>query len=236
MSRSVFRDARLARGLVIEEVARRAGLPLAAAENIDAGRLEDLPPGVYARAFVRGWAGAVGLDPEEAVRGVSSVLPVAPDPFPLLREIARARPPESVLQVAAEWLEGWTTVHPLARRYAAASLDAVFLVGFSASLTALTAGICGVSVPMLMQSAGGAMSLLCVLVWALYFLCSAVGGVTPGLWLCSASPSEARRPLTLPEVFRRAQGLWLEELSIVVAFLATSRPFNAVDRDRPATT
>ena len=96
MSPSLFRDARVGRGLALEEVAGQAGLPLKFARYIDAGRLECLPPGVYARSFVRAFAGAVGLDPHEAIQNVEHDLPVEPDPFPVLREITRARPPDSV--------------------------------------------------------------------------------------------------------------------------------------------
>ena len=234
MRPSVFRNARLGRGLAIEDVAGRAGLPLAIAGHIDAGQFEHLPPGVYARSFVRAFAGAVGLDPREALEAVGSDLPAEPDPFPLLREIARTRPPDSVLQLATEWLDHWMGARPAARRHAAACVDAVILLGFSASLTALTAWFCAVGVPALMEAAGGVMSLLYILVWAIYFLFSAIGNLTPGLWLCSAAPSGASCPLRLPEVLRRAQRLWLDECSILVNLMAAPRATNSLDRDRPA--
>lgn len=232
MRPSLFRDARLGRGLALEEVAGQAGLPLKIARDIDAGRLECLPPGVYARSFVRAFAGAVGLNPHEAIQEVGTDLPVEPDPFPFLREIARTRPPDSVLMWALERMEGWTGMGPPARRHAAACLDTVILLAFSAWLTAMTAWFCGVDIPTLVQTAGVAMSLLCVLVWALYFLFSAVGGLTPGLWLCAAAPARDACTLTLPEVLRRTHDLWLEECSILVSLVAASR----VERDRPAAT
>ena len=211
MSLSVFRDARLRRGMTVDDVARRAGLPPPIAEHIDAGHLDRLPPGVYARSFVRAFAAAVGLDPKEALDAVSPDLPAEPDPFPFLREIVRARPPESVVEVAAEWLEGWLGTRPATKRGAAACLDAVILLSFCAWLTTLTAWFCDVDVSLLVRSAGGTMIAVCLVVWTLYFLCAGIGGVTPGLWLCGAAPTGDGRPLGLPEVFRRAQELWLEQ-------------------------
>ena len=55
--------------------------------KIDEGRFGELPPGLYARSYVRSFASAVGLDPAEALKEVEHLLPGAPDPLPVMREL-----------------------------------------------------------------------------------------------------------------------------------------------------
>jgi cytoskeleton protein RodZ len=63
-----LRDARVARGLSLEDMAASLRIPRAHLAAIEEGRVGDLPAPVYALGFVRVYARALGLDEEEAVR------------------------------------------------------------------------------------------------------------------------------------------------------------------------
>lgn len=80
--------ARLDRGLELSEVARRTCLSPGVVQKIDAGRFSELPRGVYARAYVRAFAVALDLDPEEVLTAVAGDLPPAEDPLPVMRGAA----------------------------------------------------------------------------------------------------------------------------------------------------
>ena len=91
---------RLERGLSIADIAASTRLPPSMVTKIDEGRFEELPAGVYARGYVRAFAAAVGVDPARVLRDLDGLLPEAPDPFPLLREIKQAAQPRR----RREWL------------------------------------------------------------------------------------------------------------------------------------
>jgi transcriptional regulator with XRE-family HTH domain len=63
-----LRDARVARGLSLEDLAASLRIRRAHLAALEAGRVGDLPAQVYAVGFVRAYARALGLDEEEAVR------------------------------------------------------------------------------------------------------------------------------------------------------------------------
>lgn len=71
------------RGMSIEEIARATRIPLASVERLEADRFDDLPGEVFVRGFLRSYARAVGVDPDEilALYGASRRVPyVAPVP------------------------------------------------------------------------------------------------------------------------------------------------------------
>jgi cytoskeleton protein RodZ len=63
-----LRDARLALGYSIEEVAARLRIRRPHLEALEEGRIRDLPGVAYAVGFVRAYAGGLGLDTEDLVR------------------------------------------------------------------------------------------------------------------------------------------------------------------------
>nr|MBA3641040.1 helix-turn-helix domain-containing protein [Acidobacteriota bacterium] len=71
--------ARLARGLSLEEILGRTALSLGVLKKIDEGRYSELPPGLYARSYVKMFAVEVGVEPELALANLEPVLPAAPD-------------------------------------------------------------------------------------------------------------------------------------------------------------
>ena len=83
-------EARLALGISVEEMAGRLRIRRAHLEALEEGRLRDLPGAAYAVGFVRSYAAALGLDPDEMARrfrdltGPAAVKPrlVFPEPVP----------------------------------------------------------------------------------------------------------------------------------------------------------
>ena len=76
--------ARVQRGMGLSQLAARTLLSGPIIDKIDEGRFAELPGGLYARSYIRAFASAVGLDPEEAVRELAERLPPAQDPFSCL--------------------------------------------------------------------------------------------------------------------------------------------------------
>ena len=85
-----LREARLALGISVEEMAGHLRIRRAHLEALEEGRLRDLPGAAYAVGFVRSYAAALGLGPDEMARrfrdltGPAAVKPrlVFPEPVP----------------------------------------------------------------------------------------------------------------------------------------------------------
>jgi len=92
--------ARIASRLSLQQIGIRTALSPSVLRNLDEGRFELLPSGVYARSYVRTFAAAVGLDPEAALAELEHLLPGAPDPVPALN--ARRRGAEWPVHLALQ--------------------------------------------------------------------------------------------------------------------------------------
>ena len=74
-----LKDARIKKGYDIEDVHRITKIQKRYLEAIEAGNLDALPGHFYARAFVKSYAEAVGLDPGIVLEQINSTdLPQAP--------------------------------------------------------------------------------------------------------------------------------------------------------------
>ena len=62
---SFLRRARESRGLVLADIAQKTKVARSTLELLERGQLAELPPGVYARGFIRSFARAVGTDETE---------------------------------------------------------------------------------------------------------------------------------------------------------------------------
>ncbi|HHY16191.1 MAG TPA: helix-turn-helix domain-containing protein [Firmicutes bacterium] len=60
---TLLQEARLERGLTIEEIAEQTKIRTQFLVAIEEGRLEDLPDRAYVRAFLRTYARALGVEP-----------------------------------------------------------------------------------------------------------------------------------------------------------------------------
>ena len=76
--------ARINCHLTLEQIGVRTALSPTVLRDLDEGRFERLPSGLYARSYVRAFAAAVGLDPEDTLTQLEQLLPGAPDPVPVL--------------------------------------------------------------------------------------------------------------------------------------------------------
>jgi transcriptional regulator with XRE-family HTH domain len=74
-----LRRARERRDLTLEQVSERTKVSVAHFDGLERGDLSRWPAGIFGRAFVRGYAGAVGLDPEEVVAAFVRIYPESPD-------------------------------------------------------------------------------------------------------------------------------------------------------------
>jgi transcriptional regulator with XRE-family HTH domain len=87
-----LRHERDLRGMSLEEVARATRIPLASLERVEADRFDDLPGEVFVRGFLRSYARAIGLEPDEilalygSARRVPNVAPIPVNATPTHRE------------------------------------------------------------------------------------------------------------------------------------------------------
>jgi hypothetical protein len=218
-----LRRARLQRGIGLSQVIARTMLSARIVNMIDAGRLAELPGGIYARSYVRAFASAVGLDGDEAVASLEDRLPPAQDPMPTLREISRVSEPAWVLAfsdaraavirsvagaaaAARRRTVASTTGWPdAARRVAAAAIDAAILLALLAAIVRTTAWTCGVGVDALLAVSSPALAAMWGILVALYFVVlGGVGGRTPGAWITQLRHDGRRSQRHLPAVLERA--------------------------------
>jgi len=74
-----LRRARERQGLTLEQVSGRTKVSVAHFAGLERGDISRWPTGIFGRAFVRGYASAVGLDPEELVAAFARIYPESPD-------------------------------------------------------------------------------------------------------------------------------------------------------------
>src|SRR5688500_8519841 len=148
--------ARVASGLSIEDLLSRTALSRGVIQKIDEGRFAELPPGLYARSYVKTFAAEVGVEPDEALANLEPLLPGAPKPLPAMREIK---------------VESEGTLHLPLARISAATFDAILLiVAVIAPVLLLAAWSSGVDVRTLLADAGGPIGAFCALPVSLYFV------------------------------------------------------------------
>jgi len=181
--------ARLRRGLSLTDLGARTRLSPRVLRVLDEGRFSELPGGLYARGYVRAYALAVDLDPDQTVDELAPQLPLAEDPIPRMLAIARTEDPDWLIRLENAQASVGTWLENLAARLRAqvparhavrsAAIDGSILVGLQALLTAVTAWLCGVHVQSLLASAGAALA--------------AVWGLQVGVYLSLASHVRQRR-------------------------------------------
>ena len=182
---------------------------------MDNGQFDRLPAGLYARAYVRSVATALGLDPGATL---AELLPLLPglDSLPGTPTAPSAGLANSTIRpiaAAASWSNGhdddW-------RRFGGTLLDGLALLALQLLIAVLAAVAAGVGVGQLVLSAWPALVLLWLITSTLYFVVFAgVSGLTPGDRLCGVR-SSPESPLTGGQVVRRAGAIFLAKSSIVI--------------------
>ena len=222
-------EARARKNLSLAEVSSRTSLSPAVVRKIDEGRFDELPPGLYARSYVRSFAGAVGLDPAETLKEVEHLLPGAPDPLPVMRELKgptvtnRVTAAFTRMRRRGDSTEASTDVdppeaysdperdqhdHPAYRtqlvRIGAAAVDAIVLLALNGALLLVIALSTGLPPSSLLRQSA-ALSALCAVPTVLYFvLFNGIAGRTLGGWLCRMPEPLPHPPLTLDAILRRS--------------------------------
>ena len=191
--------ARLRRGLSLTDVGARTRLSPRVLRVLDEGRFGELPGGLYARGYVRAYALAVDLDPDETVDELSPQLPIAEDPIPRMLAIARTEDPDWLiaLENARASAEAWIdsriarlrALMPAGDALKAIGIDVSVLVVLQAVLMMLTAWMCGVGLHSLLTTSSMPLA--------------AVWGLQVGIYLSLASRVRQRRTgvvLRLPQI------------------------------------
>lgn len=109
-----LRNARQRKGLTFTEIERTTRINRHYLEAIESEHFDVLPAPVYARGFLRSYARALGLDPDEAVALMPADLPRPPglDPLPGLRRAGNDAPalPLPALPSIPFATRGWAIV------------------------------------------------------------------------------------------------------------------------------
>jgi cytoskeleton protein RodZ len=115
----MLREARESLGLDLAQVAEDTRIRLPFLEAIEEGRFQDLPGSAYAPAFLRGYAGCVGLDVDRVMEvyrsGDKPAVPAAELHFPVV-PIERRTPRGALLLASVALLIGaYVTWHAMTR-------------------------------------------------------------------------------------------------------------------------
>ena len=192
--------ARLQKGIDLARITATTALHPSVVAKIDQGRFEELPAGIYARAYVRAFASAVGVNAHHAVADLEPLLPAVVDPVPAMRELS---PPSSLDTLKSFFATQQWPVKDVRlpwRRVGASALDALLLVSIGVVLMFVVAWTCGVPVHVLLEQAGLELAVMYSVPVLLYFLLlERVAGRTVGAMACGTGEEvTARVVLRLP--------------------------------------
>ena len=189
-----LRRARIGRGESLTSIAARSGARVDLLQAIEDGRFQDLPTGIYARATVRRYAGAVGLDPDEILALCAPFLPAVEDPITALSRLrgvppprrrpaenAASKPESSVPRASShEVLDEAPLAWPSWRMLAASAIDATAVLGMLLAVVTCTVAM-GVPMSALGRAAAPAFALMAFVLGGCYFVVlGGVMGATPG--------------------------------------------------------
>jgi transcriptional regulator with XRE-family HTH domain len=231
-----LRQAREARGLSLKQLGDRTRIGQAILQRIEAGDFAALPPGVYARGYLRAYAKAVGLDPAEVVAEFESRLPACKTTITSIRRsidgasermrIGERLRFDSILAWRSETAVDPGDAHRLPgaragwRLYLAAIVDGLLLAVAALLLLAISAFACGVTIAELLRLAALSMVVLFGVIVTGYFgLLGGVAGRTLGAHVAGIQLVRAAQgPLDLAGIIRRGWYCLIKELSILVGF------------------
>ncbi|MBA2258525.1 MAG: helix-turn-helix domain-containing protein [Acidobacteria bacterium] len=223
----ILHDARIEKNIPLAALSARTFLSPTIVRKIDEGRFDELPPGLYARSYVKSFAAEVGLDPGDALKAVEHLLPGAPDPLPVMRELKGPTVTDRFLAMAARFrtregawrlperdvreehddpgLEhGVSAFQQQLVRLGCATVDAMVLLAMNGAVVLVVAIGTGLSPSSLLRQPF-ALATLCAVPTVLYFvLFGGIAGRTPGGWVCRMPESQAHAPLTLDTILRRS--------------------------------
>ena len=232
MTIAELRRIRMAKGLSLTEISRRTRIGIGFLRKIEEGNLKGLPPGFYARAFVRAYSEAIGIDADVVLGTLADELPAAQAataPHPTAQPGSRAMQsdsaeliPDARMHLLKQILDRHNTlvnetisrssiaalgaaVAP-SRRFLSAAIDGLLLASLYLGVLALTAFSCGVTVPQLISGAGVAVFTVLTLITLLYVvMMGGIAGRTIGSMLLDVPLMEhPAAPLNLRAIMRRS--------------------------------
>jgi transcriptional regulator with XRE-family HTH domain len=223
-----LRRARERRGLTLEAIAEQTKVSAGHFAGLERADLSRWPSGIFRRAFVRSYAVAVGLDPEETVARFTRLFAdpaeeqAAPNTSATVRAERTAEPGAGAAKVADEGAEPRQALEhgrasqgpalPLAARRLLAGVLDISMAIMPASLVALAAGV------------NWFWPVVACVAMAGHLACYASLGTTPGAWLIArltAPPVVVQPP---PVERRRAEAEVPPAPRRRVARPASSRP------------
>lgn len=189
---SFLRREREQKGITLKTISEQTKVSVSLLEGLEADDLSRWPGGIFRRAFVRGYATAVGLDPDDVVRRFEQQhRPPAEEAVTALSE-----PPAAPEPAAA-------VTRPVVTRTAVRSPRRVRLLATAADLT--VAVVLGLG----SAAAGSRMLWPVLLIAAYYALGTALTGKTPMLALLGdetvAEPEKAAAPFPAKPVLRKGR-------------------------------
>ena len=223
MTTAELRKNRMAQGLSLTEISRRTRIGVTHLRRIEEGDFRSLPPGFYARAFVRAYAEAIGVDADIVLGTLADQLPAsqsAHSPHPSQLSHQSSLPwadasdliPNARMQVLKQLLErhnaSVASAEPVAsqesvtgatrargpRRFLAASLDGLLLASIYLTVIGSTAAFCGVGVRELLHASGLAVFTVLALITLLYvMMMGGIAGRTIGAMLLDVPLLEQSR-------------------------------------------
>ena len=244
MTIAELRRMRMARGVSLTEISRRTRIGIGHLRNIEDGSLTALPPGFYARAFVRTYAEAVGADADAVLSTIGDQLPSG---GPLPDETSRSAAsgptaaelvPDARMSVLRQILDRHEALEVQAAdrhqartaeasrplwRIAAAGVDAALMLALYTSVLALTAWACGVPVGELVRVAGPAVFTVLGLITLLYVvMMGGIAGRTIGSMLLDVPLTEppAASPLQPHAIWQRSLQFLRADASAAVAIVS----------------
>jgi transcriptional regulator with XRE-family HTH domain len=231
MTIAELRRIRMGKGLSLTEISRQTRIGVGYLRKIEEGQFKALPSGFYARAFVRAYAEAIGVDADVVLGELAEVLPAAQAaaaPHPAAGTAnapsvdAATLIPDARMTLLKQILDRHnTTVHataaaarsslhpgagPPARRLVAAAIDGVLLASVYLTVLGATAYMCGVSISRLVEAAAFSVFTVLAVITLLYvFMMGGIAGRTIGSMILGVPLIEPpSAPLGLDAILRRS--------------------------------
>jgi transcriptional regulator with XRE-family HTH domain len=252
MTIAELRRIRMGKGLSLTEISRRTRIGVGYLRKIEEGQFKALPPGFYARAFVRAYSEAIGVDADVVLGELADVLPAAqaaaaPHPTgpsslaPAVAESA-ALIPDARMTLLRQILDrhnvlvagaservkavGARASGAPSRRLLAAAIDGVLLASVYMTVVGLTAYACGVSMSTLIEVSGVAVFIVLALITLLYvFMMGGIAGRTIGSMILGIQLVEqAQVPLGLDAILRRSLRFLRADASAAVEVVSMVAP------------
>ena len=119
-----LRNAREHAGLSLHDLAARTRIPLRTLRAIEKNDFDNVPPGIFARSFIRTYAQEVGVDPNEAVAQYRSITEPVVEPV--------AEPQAEVVEQRIPWRSFAPDLSEFGQRWGYALTAMALLVGLIA--------------------------------------------------------------------------------------------------------